>query len=67
MVNKKYLLLASLCSLMATQPVFAQDVQTAKWSGRDMTYRGQSYDVLDSSYVPGFRMKQHRKKVWSSS
>ncbi|MBS1771630.1 MAG: OmpA family protein [Bacteroidetes bacterium] len=46
---------------MATQPVFAQDVQTAKWSGRDMTYRGQSYDVLDSSYVPGFRMKQHRK------
>jgi len=63
MVNKKYLLLASLSSLLATQPVFAQDgeTQTAKWSGRDMTYRGQSYDVLDSSYVPGFRMKQHRK------
>ncbi|MBN9484892.1 MAG: hypothetical protein BGO70_05770 [Bacteroidetes bacterium 43-93] len=63
MVNKKYLLLASLSSLLATQPVFAQEgeMQTAKWSGRDMTYRGQSYDVLDSSYVPGFRMKQHRK------
>lgn len=64
MVNKKYLLLASLCSLMATQPVFAQEggeMQSAKWSGRDMTYRGQSYDVLDSNYVPGFRMKQHRK------
>jgi OOP family OmpA-OmpF porin len=64
MVNKRYLLLASLCSLLATQPVFAQgDVQTAKWSGRDMTYRGQSYDVLDSNYVPGFRMKQHRKFI----
>lgn len=62
MVNKKYLLLASVCSLLATQPVFAQEgVQTAKWSGRDMTYRGQSYDVLDTNYVPGFRMKQHRK------
>lgn len=62
MVNKKYLLLASLSMLMATQPVFAQsEVQTAKWSGRDMTYRGQSYDVLDTNYVPGFRMKQHRK------
>lgn len=30
-------------------------------SGRDMTYRGESYDVLDSSYVPGRRMDQHRK------
>ncbi|MBL7719164.1 MAG: hypothetical protein JNL72_10050 [Flavipsychrobacter sp.] len=26
-----------------------------------MTYRGQNYDVLDSSYVPGSRMEQHRK------
>jgi hypothetical protein len=62
MVYKKYLLLVGLSFLMATEPVFAQsDVQTAKWSGRDMTYRGQSYDVLDTNYVPGFRMKQHRK------
>lgn len=62
MVYKKYLLLVGLSLSMAAQPVFAQsDVQTAKWSGRDMTYRGQSYDVLDTNYVPGFRMKQHRK------
>ncbi len=61
MVNKKFLLLAGLCSAMAAQPVFAQETESAKWSGRDMTYRGQSYDVLDSSYVPGFRMEQHRK------
>lgn len=61
MVNKKYLLLAGLCSLMSAQPVFAQETETAKWSSRDMTYRGQSYDVLDSNYVPGSRMSQHRK------
>ncbi|MEZ5016808.1 MAG: hypothetical protein R2800_07135 [Flavipsychrobacter sp.] len=59
MVNKKYLLLAGLCSVMAAQPVFAQEA--AQWSGRDMTYRGQSYDVLDSNYVPRSRMDQHRK------
>lgn len=61
MINKKYLLLAGLCSLMTAQPVFAQETETAKWSSRDMTYRGQSYDVLDSNYVPGSRMSQHRK------
>lgn len=63
MINKKYLLLASLCSVMAAQPVFAQESEStsAKWSSRDMTYRGQGYDVLDTNYVPGFRMKQHRK------
>ncbi len=59
MVNKKYLLLAGLCSVMAAQPVFAQE--GAQWSGRDMTYRGQSYDVLDSNYVPRSRMDQHRQ------
>ncbi len=63
MVNKKYLLLAGICSTMALQPAFAQESGSsgAQWSGRDMTYRGQSYDVLDSSYVPKSRMAQHRK------
>jgi hypothetical protein len=67
MVNKKYLLLAGLCSMMAA-PLFAQESQPqnnpqggAQWSARDMTYRGQSYDVLDSSYIPKKRMAQHRK------
>lgn len=67
MVNKKYLLLAGLCTMMA-QPLFAQESQPqnnpqggAQWSARDMTYRGQSYDVLDSSYIPKSRMAQHRK------
>lgn len=59
MVNKKYLLIAGVCALFAAQPAFAQD--GAQWSGRDMTYRGDSYDVLDSNYVPKSRMDQHRK------
>ena len=63
MVNKKYLLLAGICTVMAASPVFAQESESgaAKWSNRDMTYRGQNYDVLDSSYVPASRMEQHRK------
>lgn len=58
MVNKNYILLAGLCSAMALQPAFAQE--SAVWSGRDMTYRGQSYDALDSAYIPESRMQQHR-------
>ena len=68
MVNKKYLLLAGLCCAFATQPVFAQESQSsqatgagAQWAGRDMTYRGQNYDVMDSNYVPKSRMDQHRR------
>lgn len=61
MVNKKYLLLAGVCALLGVQTVSAQDSQPAQWSGRDMTYRGESYDVLDSNYVPNYRMEQHRK------
>lgn len=58
MVNKNYILLAGLCSAMALQPAFAQE--SAVWSGRDMTYRGQSYDALDSAYIPESRMEQQR-------
>jgi len=57
---------------MVAQPAFAQESQTqntqaqttgAQWSSRDMTYRGESYDVLDSNYVPKSRMGQHRKFI----
>ena len=34
---------------------------TLQWSNRDMTYRGKNYDVLDTAYIPKFRMKQHKK------
>jgi hypothetical protein len=59
MVNKKYLILTGLCAAMAMSPALAQE--TTGSAGRDMTYRGESYDVLDSSYVPGRRMDQHRR------
>ncbi|RYZ50705.1 MAG: hypothetical protein EOP49_13450 [Sphingobacteriales bacterium] len=63
MVNKKYLLLAGLCSVLAVQPLRAQESETAtaSWSGRDMTYRGENYDVLDSSYYSGKRLDQYRR------
>src|SRR5690606_20776232 len=61
--NKKYLLLAGFCAVIAAQPVTAQESEStgAQWSSRDMTYRGDSYDVLDSNYVPNSRMEQHRR------
>lgn len=62
MVNKKYLLIAGVCSALAFQPAFAQESsQQASWSSRDMTYRGQSYDALDTAYIPKSRMDQQRK------
>jgi hypothetical protein len=47
---------------MGVSTAFAQESgsQSAQWSSRDMTYRGENYDVLDSSYVPGYRMDQYR-------
>ncbi len=61
MVNKKYILLAGVCSALALQPAFAQESTQASWSGRDMTYRGQSYDALDTAYIPESRMEQQRQ------
>jgi OOP family OmpA-OmpF porin len=67
MVNKKHLLLVGLCSALVAQPAFAQESQSAmpassaQWSARDMTYRGQNYDVLDTAYVPKRSMAQHKK------
>lgn len=62
---KKYLLLAGACAAIAL-PASAQESQTGTSAGssygtRDMTYRGDSYDVLDTALVPGSRMSQHRK------
>lgn len=63
MVNKKYLLLAGFCSALAVQPAFSQEsgAQSAQWSSRDMTYRGENYDVLDSNYIPTYRLDQQRR------
>lgn len=61
MVNKKYILLAGVCSALALQPAFAQESSQASWSGRDMTYRGQGYDALDTAFIPASRMEQQRQ------
>ena len=72
MIKKKYLLLGGLLAMLAAGPAFAQEggnttggTGTSTGGGtfgtRDMTYRGESYDVMDTSYVPGRRMDQHRK------
>ena len=69
MTNKKLLLLVFLSAIFS-QLLFAQESQpldtskiknTLQWSNRDMTYRGKNYDVLDTAYIPKFRMKQHQK------
>jgi len=64
MIKKKYLLLGGLFATLAAGPAFAQEsgnTTSASYGSRDMTYRGESYDVLDTAFVPGGRMEQHRK------
>lgn len=70
MVNKKFLLLVSYLVCFFSQYIFAQESQpidttkpkgTLQWSNRDMTYRGKNYDVLDTAYIPKYRMKQQKK------
>src|SRR5690554_1916387 len=62
MVNKKYFLVAGVLTALAFQPAFAQEsTENASWSGKDMTYRGQSYDALDTAYIPNSRMEQQRQ------
>jgi len=72
MVRKIYLLSAGLTMLVSASKLVAQESQTttttttrttssSSWTERDMTYRGGSYDVLDTNYVPAYRMNQHRK------
>jgi OmpA-OmpF porin, OOP family len=33
----------------------------SQWSSRDMTYRGQNYDPLDTAFIPKYRMPQQKK------
>ncbi len=73
MVNKKFLLLIFslvIFSQFLSVSLWAQESQpidttkpknSLQWSNRDMTYRGKNYDVLDTAYVPKFRMKQQKK------
>lgn len=70
MVRKIYLLSAGLSLLLSASNSSAQEYQTttttrtttsASWTERDMTYHGGSYDVLDTNYVPAYRMDQHRR------
>lgn len=64
MVKMKYLMLAGLFTALAGTPALAQEsgsAQSAGWSGRDMTYRGNNYDVLDSNYYPKRKLGQYRE------
>ncbi len=62
----KYLMVAGICSVMGVQTVTAQDGGTMNtpstgYSTRDMVYRGQNYDVYDSSLIAGRKMDQFRR------
>jgi len=64
MVYKKYLLLAGFAGALIAQPAAAQESGTdasATYTSRDMTYRGENYDALDSNLVPAKRKDQHRQ------
>ncbi len=62
MAYTKYLMVAGLCSVMAATTASAQDgTSTTTYTTRDMTYRGQNYDVFDSTKYPSGRMKQYRQ------
>jgi len=64
MIKKKYLLLSGLCATLAAGPAFAQEsgnTSSASYASRDMTYRGENYDVLDTAFIPRKHMEQHRK------
>lgn len=55
--------MVGVCSALAFQPAFAQESnqQDASWSSRDMTYRGVSYDALDTAYISNRNMEQQRQ------
>ncbi|HRO42696.1 MAG TPA: hypothetical protein PL009_07660 [Flavipsychrobacter sp.] len=72
MVCKSYFLFAGLTMLLTASQITAQEYQSTttttttqtsavSWETRDMSYRGGSYDVLDTNYVPAYRMDQHRR------
>lgn len=55
MVNKKYILLAGVCSALAFT---ANAQEKGSWTGRDLTYRGEVYDALDTAFIPAKRQEQ---------
>lgn len=57
MISKKYILLASLAAAITTT-VQAQE-GSSQWTSRDLTYRGDVYDALDTAYIPERRQEQH--------
>src|SRR5690606_17676143 len=65
--NFRSFLLLAIFMMLPVSRLLAQETEppgapaSVSWSERDMTYRGGSYDVLDTNYVPAFRMDQHRK------
>ncbi len=61
MVNKKYILYAGILSTLALGTGYAQESTQASWSGRDLTYRGEVYDALDTAYIPKSRMERHQQ------
>lgn len=65
MASKKYLFLTSLLSLLAVSEVFGQSTVSSstapgflKQHQADMTYRGGSYDYLDTAFIPQSRQAQ---------
>lgn len=58
MINKKYILLAGLTAAITTSTVLAQQESSSQWTSRDLTYRGQVYDALDTAYIPKKRHEQ---------
>ncbi len=62
----KYLMVAGICSVMGAQTATAQtdgmmNTPTTGYSTRDMVYRGQNYDVYDSSLISNGKMDQYRR------
>lgn len=64
MASKKYLILAGVFSLLVSSATFGQ---SAGAQGKDMTYRGGSYDYLDTAYVPKSGQQQQRSFLANES
>jgi len=65
MFDKKYLLLAAFCALLSVNQSKAQESTATNTglTGKDMTYRGENYDLLDSNFYTGKRLDQYRRYI----
>lgn len=65
MFDKKYLLLAAFCALFSVNQSEAQEntATNTGLTGKDMTYRGENYDLLDSNFYTGKRLDQYRRYI----